>query len=255
MKIYFAFQCHNFQLRTCWMLSSILQQEIWPFKIIVDIACMPNNGIPNTTEQIAEYFSKNQMDVRLSLFTDKDIFARRGLIRNEQTKKFIDSNFDYIFFADADNVYPKNFFKRLIQDLKLIDKNFYTCIYSPAKMHTLKNETNDLINSTKIELPYIKESFARSLNLPKMEIPIELQKNGAAAGCMQVVSRKTIIDKCNEIYCSIKNKDRHMFNQKAWSDMHFRGRIGKSTRVRLPAYIHLQHNRDKEFKKHIEEQR
>lgn len=239
------------------MLSSILEQDIWPFNIIVDIACMPNNGQPLTTEQVAEFFRSEKMDVRLSIFTDRDIFARRGLIRNEQTKKFIESGYDYIFYADADNVYPGNFFSKLIGGLKTVGKNIDNCIYSPAKIHLIKSATNELINSTKSELPLIKNPFIRSLNLPRLEIPKLLQKNGAAAGCMQVVSRKTMIEKCKGIYCDIPNKDRHLFNQgqKAWSDMHFRGRVGESTKMMLPFYIHLQHNRDKEFKKHIEEQR
>lgn len=239
------------------MLSSILEQNIWPFKLIVDIACMPNNGEPLTTEQIAEFFISKKMDVRLSIFNDKDIFARRGLIRNEQTKKFIASKYDYIFYADADNVYPIDFFSVLICKLKAFGKDIDNCIYSPAKVHTIKESTNDLINSTKSELPLIKDPFVRALNLPRLEIPKDKQKNGAAAGCMQVVSRKTMIEKCKGIYCDIPNKDRHLFNhgQKAWSDMHFRGRVGESNKMRLPFYIHLQHNRDKEFKKHIEEQR
>ena len=106
--IYFAFQCHNFQRRAIWMLSSILQQSIWPFDIIVDIACMANNGNPST-EAVAEFFTRNLLDTRLTVIGSKMLFARRGKVRNFQIRHAIKANATHIFFADADNVYPYKF--------------------------------------------------------------------------------------------------------------------------------------------------
>lgn len=256
MKIYFAFQCHNFQRRTCWMLSSILQQAIWPFDIVVDIACMKNNGAPNT-ESIADMFRKYNLDVRLTVCDNKDMFARRGLVRNVQTENAIRDKAEYIFYADADNVYHKNFFKILIEKLEIQGSKIHNCIYSPSKLHAMKDASDLMIKTAIEELPYIKNAYDRAVSLPMFNIPKEKQKNGAAAGCMQIVSIEDMIEKCDGIYCDDPNKDNHLFNQgqKAWSDMHFRGRIGESTKMRLPIYVHLQHTRDKDVGWHVEEQR
>lgn len=256
MKIYFAFQCHNFQRRTCWMLSSILQQTIWPFDIVIDIACLRGNGYPST-EEVAGSFQSKGMDVRLTYIDDRDIFARRGLVRNIQTQNAINDKSDYIFYTDADNVYHPDFFKILVEKLEKQGNQIDNCIYSCNKMHTIKEATDIVLMDTIGELPFIDKAFERALSIPMLIIEKDKIKNGAAPGCMQVVAIKDMIEKCNGIYCDLPDKDQHLFNQgqKAWSDMHFRGRIGQSTKIRLPLYIHLQHTRDKEVGKHIEEQR
>lgn len=256
MKLYLAFQCHNFQRRTCWMLSSILQQGIWPFNIVVDIACMNGNGQPKT-EEIADAFQSRGMDVRLTYINDKEIFARRGLVRNVQTENAIKEKADYIFYTDADNVYHPDFFQKLIEKLDAIGSTVTNCIYSCNKMHTIKEATDIVLMDNINELPFIDKAFERALSIPMLVIEKDKIKNGAAPGCMQIVAIEDMIEKCDGIYCDLPNKDQHLFDQgqKAWSDMHFRGRIGQSTKIRLPLYIHLQHNRDKEVGRHIEEQR
>lgn len=256
MNIYFAFQCHNFQRRTCWMLSSIIQQSIWPFDIVVDIACMKNNGTPST-ESIQEAFRVKGLDIRLTTFDNKDIFARRGIVRNYQTENAIKEKSDYIFYADADNVYHPDFFKMLNWQLKSLYGRVDNCIYSCVKYHTIMEITDEVINESIDELPIIYDSYNRAISIPELVIPKEDRKNGAAPGCMQIVAVRDMVNKCNGIYCELPDKDQHLFNkgQKAWSDMHFRGRIGESYRIRLPIYVHLQHKRDKDVGYHIEEQR
>ena len=257
MKYYYAFQCHNFQRRACWVLSSILQQTIWPFKIIVDIACLRDNGKPST-EWVAQEFAARGLDVRLTHFENKDVFAKRGLVRNVQCKNAIANKADYVFFADADTLYQPEFFEILTDKLKAFGETIHKCIYSANKMHTIKEATNAAIEKSLGELPYIKNAFERALALPQMVIPRDQLKDGGAAGCMQVVSIRDLIGIGKGIYIPRKNnKDRHLFKagQLARSDIFFRIRMGGSKRIRLPLQIHLQHTRDKELGYHTEEQR
>ena len=242
-------------MRTSWMLSSIMQQNIWPFKITVDIACMENNGNPST-EKIASAFSYLGLYTKLTVVKNKNRFARRGFVRNIQVKNAIKSGAKYIFFADADNVYHPDFFKLLIDKLSELG-DCGKVIYSPYKIHTQMLDTNKTIADCMVEYPFIKDAYKRAKELPVFEIPKHLLKNGAAAGCMQVVSINDMISKCGGVYSDKLINDRDLFRngQLARSDRKFRERMGGSLKIRLPEYIHLGHIRDKELGYHTEEQR
>jgi hypothetical protein len=255
MLIYFAFQCHNYQRRTCWMLSSILQQDIFPFKIAVDVACMKDNGDP-TTEKIVEKFKLKELDISLTVINNRNYFARRGLIRNAQITNAVHKKATHIFFGDADNVYPPTFFKLLMHKLDELG-NTGMCVYSANKIHTHVSDTNMLMRKNLGEYPIIKNAFERASQLPVFTIPRYLLKNGAAAGCMQVVTIDDVMKNCNGIYSDriINDKDMFIHGQLARSDHAFRKRMGGSLKISLPAYIHLGHIRDKELGYHTEEQR
>jgi len=249
MKMLFAIQCHNFQHRLCWQLSSLLEQEKCGMDLIVDIACMKDNGTP-TTRTIANHFFDEGLYVDLNVFDDTDVFAKRGLVRNKQVEMAIDQKFDWIFFADCDNVYPPNFFKLLVDELKTTKAT--NCIYCPSKKHTDIEATNQAV---KIDQDlYIKNTFKKASAIPTI---VKYNKR-TAAGCMQVCRVQDIIDNAKGRYVRPRScKDRHLFNQgqKARSDMQFRKCMGGSTMINLPQQIHLNHYRDKELGYHSEEQR
>ena len=254
MKMYYALVCHNYQHRLCWTLSSIAQQSIFPANVTVDIACLPNNGNPSN-EAIATYFNNIGLGVRLTYIHDKDIFAKRGLVRNIQIENAIKCDSDYIWFADADHVYHPDMFGRLTSWLVQHGKNYHACIFSRAKRHTEVDKTNKLVLESVAEMPYIDNVFARALGIPTIE---HIDKSRLAPGNMQVVALQDIIDLNNGLYVDPKHcRDKHMFKkgQKALSDMTFRSLIGRSRAIRLPLQIHLNHVRDKELNTHTEVQR
>jgi hypothetical protein len=248
MSIAFCIQCHNFQWRMCWQLSSILQQVGNIPEIRIDIASMNLNGKPNCTEDIISDFRKAGLLITHRIYEDnnRDRFAKRGLVRNDQLN---DIEEDWIFFADCDNVYPTNFFENLWSHIK--DNKTRKILTSITKNHTCPNKTQDILaqNNDKI---IIKDAF---LNADKIKT-IRKHNKWVAAGCMQVVNTKVAKELghyVNEKRC----KDKHLFNnrQGAKSDIQFRRSLGGSEFLQLDYQIHLNHKRDKEEGKHLEEQR
>ena len=75
---------------------------------------------------------------------------------------------------------------------------------------------------------------------------------------MQVCRLDAIFEKTGGVYVPAEEtKDHHLFDrgQKARSDIQFRKRMGGTTLVDLPVQVHLQHKRDGEEGKHIDDQR
>ena len=262
MRIHFAIQCHNFQHRLCWQLSSILQQvsantEIPSYiehepipqdlgtlpEIIIDVAYMPNNGRP-TTESVIDHFRSLGLHIEKTEITDREVFAKRGLVRNIQIKNAINS--DWIFFADCDNVYHPHFFCKLARELEKLDTR--KCVYSVEKIHTEVEPTNAVMSQV-FTNKTISRAYEKASALPDSG---KSNKN-VASGCMQVVKTENVNIYVNPEEC----RDHHLFNrgQRARSDIQFRRRMGGQHRIYLPTQIHLNHSRDKEARKHLEEQR
>lgn len=238
-------QCHNFQRRLNWLFSSILQQKDFDIsKIKINIASLYENGNP-TTEEVVEFFSREGLDISLLHFYNVEVFAKRGLVRNRQIEV---TNSDWLFFADADNVYHPEFFRELLDKLK--DKTrIFTSI---NKAHTDIDITNYVVNSIKYP-SIIDSSFDKASNLEF----IEKHNRKVAAGCMQLVKR-TVINKNGDGLYVDRSNDHHLFKngQKAYSDKLFRNRLGiRTTFLDLPLQIHLNHLRDKEVGYHLEYQR
>ena len=254
MKFTIALVCHNFQQRLCWMLSSIVQQSCFPFDIVIDIACRRHNGIPST-ESIAHKFNQTGLKIRLTYVDDIDIFAKRGLVRNLQIKNAIEDERNYIWFADADHVYQPETFFELIQWLNVNGKETHACIFSRYKAHTEVQATNRLMYEYSDKSLYIPSAFLKAISLPTIQ---HSDKNRLAPGNMQIVAMEDIINLSGGVYVNPDDcRDNHLFKkgQRAYSDIHFRQRIGKSVAIKLPLQLHLNHARDKEAKKHIEVQR
>lgn len=251
MKIRFAVQCHNFQHRLAWQLSSISQQFPFAAELSIDVACLAHNGIP-TTEAVVATHRDMGLNVWTSLWHFRDRFAKRGIVRNAQLARAISDHADWVFFADCDNVYSPDFFCVLVEHLKMTTAT--NCIYSKWKDHTEIGATNDHARLV-LQSPYIPDAFARAdQNIPK----IKKGNKPVAAGCMQVCRISDIIKKTNGLYVNPeKTKDSHLFDhgQKAKSDKQFRRAMGGSTSIGLPKQIHLNHARDKEAGYHLEVQR
>jgi len=262
--IYFAIQCHNFQWRLCWQLSSIAQQisahtELPKYQysdpipedlgrmpeIIVDVAYMPGNGIPDT-ESVIWYYRQKGLRIVDTVVEDRELFARRGLVRNLQIKNADSRGADWLFFADCDNVYHPHFFCRLARALEKYDGP-PRCIYSREKVHTEVGATDAVARLAMINKG-VNYAYERAMSLPR----IQKQNKNVAAGCMQVVKPEW----CGGVYVKRSN-DRHLFEdgQKARSDVRFRNRIGGQHRIHLPVQAHMNHTRDKEVGYHLECQR
>ena len=248
--IYFAIQCHNFQLRLCWQLSSILDQ-VDPPQIVIDIAHMPQNGRP-TTEFVCAKFRNRGLRIRETVIEDEDLFAKRGLVRNCQIENAKVEGADWLFFADCDNTYSEDFFKLLHVELDKLGYDHPGVIYSREKWHTVAPETSRWTHLAYTN-PVIRFAHRRALKIPRMQ----KSNKRVAAGCMQVISMKRIEEGGGYYVTPEECGDSHLFRrgQGAKSDKQFRRRMGGSKRIFLPAQVHLNHLRDKEEGRHLEGQR
>lgn len=243
----FAIQCHNFERRLCWQLSSIMQQRCSIPRIRVAVATTEDGY----TLDVVRSFRARGMDIFPMLYFDRNRFARRGYVRNDQVARAREHGSEWIFFADCDNVYHPDFFAQLFSALAPISPMEPQCIFSTSKLHTSVAETNALL--AKHSEYVIPDAFAQALALPV----IHKKNRPVAAGCMQVCGVDAIVKKTGGLYVTGRSRDKHLFRERqgARSDIQFRRSFGRGLRVDLPPQIHLNHVRDKEAGRHLEEKR
>lgn len=254
MLIYHCVQVENFELRHAWQVSTILQQEGFKAKIMLDVAVVEGS----TNRYRLEEFMLG--DVALRYFeTPREVFARRGWTRNQQIDRARGVDADWMFFSDADHIYHPSFFRHLVDFLKQNPRE-RGVITGAAKLHTRRKSADRLMKKTLGVFPH-KKAFDQVAALPMMD----KQSRVVAGGAMQVVSLDAIDNhrkRWNGLYVPYeKAYDRHLFDecQLARSDIAFRQSFRSGVKViwDLPLQIHMQHRRDKEHgnKTHIEEQR
>lgn len=243
-----AVQCHRFQRRLCWMLSSLAQQTAPVIK--VDIAFIPGEGDP-TTEQIADLFPR--LEIRRSAWLDFDRFQLRGLVRNRQLHE---CDTEWLMFGDCDMVYHPDYFERL---LALLSSEHRDARYmlSSGRTSNPKEQANAMVDSCDWRKPNeIKKAFSLANSLPKVPM------RNVGAGFCQVINFRFAPHDC---YYVRPNENRDW----SWargsnpkSDMQFRRRIAEKggERRSLPQWfsdnaIHLNHDRDPEAGHHLEHQR
>lgn len=255
-SITIAIQCHNFQKRLCFMLSSLLAQKKQSrYHLTVDIAHYAGNGIPSTDELIS-FFTSQGLDIFSRTYNNYERFKYRGLTRNDQIAS---CKTNLLLFADTDMVYHPRFFYRMIE-LVTTDEQYknYEGIMTCGRWsqdNSIIEKTNEFVASLIQDKPvYIKDIW--SLADQKLE---KVSRGNVGAGFFQLIN----MSKCKhggfyveEEHC--KDYDWEEKGQKAKSDQQFKRRIG--IKKRMPSWysnaqIHLNHFRDNMFQKHLEEQR
>jgi hypothetical protein len=246
-----AIQCHNYQKRLCWMLSSLAEQAATEL-FIVDVAHIPENGSPSTPSIIALFGSK--LNIKSSVWDDYAIFQKRGFVRNRQLQE---CSTEWILFSDCDMVYHPEYFSRLQEELETKHARAKYML-SAGRFSTTKESANELVNSTVRECPaQVLNAYARAEALPKA------LRSNVGAGFSQLINVKNA-PHGGYYVAAESNADWSWSSRfhKTRSDLQFRKRIGRlgGSRRKLPEWfsmslIHLNHNRDKEFSRHLEEQR
>jgi hypothetical protein len=247
MHIQVAAQVHNFERRFCWMLSSIRRQlgTHNGHHVSVSVAYVKNTGNP-ACEEVIKTFRDVGMDIRAVEYGDVSEFQYRGWTRNAQ---FYKCDADWILFADADMVYPPDFFVRAFNLLETEEfKGSPNCLYS-RRFSTTLEETEALVNSY---------SYPRVIDDPWGEacyLPGKLKSNIGAGYC-HLVNVPLLRSSTQPYYCVPGKKVDHSWETyaKAKSDQHFRKRVGGKP-IPLPTQIHLQHIRDNELGRHTTLQR
>jgi len=245
-----AVQCHNFQHRLSWMLSSILNQ-LDPPDIAIDISCVAGNGSP-TTDEIIELYSEH-LDITKTEYP-LETLQYRGLTRNGA---MIRCNTEWLLFADCDMVYHPEFFRRLSDTLAGIDEKHYASMMIAGRYSNDIDKGNALIAA---------EDYTKPIDNPWKRADARLNKirrGCCGAGYFQLINMDHVDHGSYYIDGSL-NEDYSWLNRfaKANSDHQFRRRIGRC--YKLPRWfwnsqIHINHDRDNgnglRAPKHLDDQR
>lgn len=247
-----AVQCHNYQRRLCWMLSSLMEQTRRG-RFEVNVAYVPENGHP-TTEAVLDFFSPSLRIVR-SCWPDETQFKKRGLVRNRQ---LLECQTEWLLFADCDMVYHPRYFLHLAR-LLVADHVAAPYMLSSGRKRTELLPAVALVDSTIIDTPIqVKDCFARA-----GEIPGTPFRANVGAGFSQLINVRHAPH--SGWYVNPDENwdwdwDRRCANTR--SDVQFRKRMNSlaGPRQRLPRWfgdhlIHLNHERDGTSRTHLTLQR
>jgi len=254
-SITIAVQCHNFQKRLSFMLSSLLDQNNQEdYDLVFDLAHVEEESTPSNKD-IIDYFRSQGINIKARKYEGFDRFQFRGFVRNDQLK---DCSTDYMLFADCDMVYHPDFFHKLINTLTTEEKyKDYGGVMMAGRYSNPIEDANAIVDSEGFtSTPYVASSWKLASLLPK------IKRRSCGAGYFQLINAKTCKhgglyvaeDSCRDWgwYDGKKNM------QKARSDQQFRRRV--KIKEQLPkwfhrAQIHLNHFRDNEHGSHLEIQR
>lgn len=244
-----AVQCHNFQRRFWWMLSSLAVQTA-AASIVVDVAHVPGNGAP-TTEEVCAIFPEL---VRRSEFEFDAKFRARGLVRNVQMSE---CQTEWIMFADCDMVYHPTYFENLLAHLAAHHPEARHMIGSGRTSNPI-GEADALVDGSAPIWPRpIIEPFQQASRLARVAM------ENVGAGYCQIVSMKhgahggyyVRPEECRDWPWERRGSN-------FVSDVRFRKRMVEAAGMwkALPQWfsdnaIHLNHARDLDHGRHLTEQR
>ena len=225
-RITIAVQCHLYQQRLSWQLSSLVGQPV-----VVDVAHVPKNGIP-TCEQLIRFFRrKKDLDVTGYWYRDETRLSIRGLVRNDQLAR---CKTPFLLFADADVVYSPDFFAKLLKELDPA----YPGIWISGRM-TMPVDTGEKLVASQVGL-LVPDAYARTKGYAT------IKKRPSGAGFFQLIHMQSC--KHGGVYVPPKRcRDWAWTNRgrpNTHSDKDFRQRIGLLRA--LPAWVmyeqvHLNH--------------
>jgi hypothetical protein len=250
-RLTIAVQCHNFQRRFNWMMSSLAQQTKTDL-VFVLVAHVMGNGKP-TTEHVCSQFL-GRVAYSLQPYPNITEFQYRGLIRNRQ---LTECPTEWLMFGDCDMVYHPEYFERLLVLLDEQHRNAPYMLSSGRRSQPpeQKDLTNALVDSSDC-FEEIPNAFEQAATLPAKHMP------NVGAGFCQLINVKH----CPHGGYYVNPEENYDWGwhrgSNPKSDMQFRWRMNElgMKRHQLPRWlsrnaIHLNHDRDPEAGKHLETQR
>jgi glycosyltransferase involved in cell wall biosynthesis len=118
MKYYIIIPAHNEESLLSLTLQSIIEQTILPSKIVV-----VNDNSTDKTAEIALAFAENNPTITLVNKTSEAIHLPGSKVIQAFNKglETVDDDYDFIVKADADLIFPKNYFETIINHFKSDD--------------------------------------------------------------------------------------------------------------------------------------
>ena len=119
MTYYIIIPAYNEEQFIALTLQSLIQQTVLPSKVVV-----VNDGSTDSTAEIVSAFAKEYPFISLVNKTSDAIHLPGSKVINAFNKglESVDENYDFIVKADADLIFPPNYFETLIQHFKSDDK-------------------------------------------------------------------------------------------------------------------------------------
>lgn len=115
MTYYIIIPAYNEEQFIALTLQSLIQQTVLPTKVVV-----VNDGSTDSTAEIVSAFAKEYPFISLVNKTSDAIHLPGSKVINAFNKglESVDENYDFIVKADADLIFPPNYFETLIQHFK-----------------------------------------------------------------------------------------------------------------------------------------
>ena len=115
MTYYIIIPAYNEEQFIALTLQSLIQQTFLPSKVVV-----VNDGSTDSTAEIVWAFAKKYPFISLVNKTSDAIHLPGSKVINAFNKglESVDENYDFIVKADADLIFPPNYFETLIQHFK-----------------------------------------------------------------------------------------------------------------------------------------
>ena len=111
MKYYIVIPSHNEQNFVSQTLHSLVEQTVLPSKVVV-----VNDNSTDRTEEVINAFAKEHSWITLVNSTSDAIHLPGSKVIQAFQKGFetLDDNYDFIVKADADLIFPPNYFETII---------------------------------------------------------------------------------------------------------------------------------------------
>ncbi|WNM20091.1 glycosyltransferase family 2 protein [Flavobacterium capsici] len=119
MKYYLVIPTYNEELFVALTLQSLVEQTVLPSKIVV-----VNDGSTDNTERVIESFCEKYPFISLVNKTSDAIHLPGSKVIQAFQKglEALDDNYDFIVKADADLIFPSNYFETIIKHFQSDDR-------------------------------------------------------------------------------------------------------------------------------------
>lgn len=241
MTIELAIQCYFYQIRFCWMLSSIVQQINNNINLTITCSYLKDkqDGVPCNIDVI-DFFRNKGLNI-IGYEYPMAKMLNRSYFRNDRAKN---TKADWIIFADSDMLYDPNFFNDLETQLQLSKYQNETRVMGSDRISLHKSESENFLKSyLSYSNPFYVDNVVEKIQHISI---INIGGGRVAPGYFQLINGDAI-----RKLGKYSNKH-NGFN----ADVSVRKLMGGNTKINLKPQYHLNHFRNNRYAgKNIQPQR
>ena len=236
MQIEIDIHCYYYQIRLCWMLSSILQQQGDKPDIVINISHAENDGTP-TTAEVCRFFASKGLNIRETIVSQEEV-PNRAIARNMQVNRACrEKDVDWLLFSDSDMVYDPMFFCDLAE--KIRDRENSINVFGADRTSLKRPYCMDYFANKDLNCyPCVIKNVAYSVSSWKV---FYVGGGDKAAGYFQLASLQMLTGICNGKY-SKENKDNF---SKCITDRKFRNMFEGIEKIDVLPQYHINHDRER----------